>query len=145
MNLLVLQHPCIFIHWFHKSLTMIRFIILVILLLLSSLTIFKAPTYHLWLIAITVTEFSALFCLLTLALIVSGFWIDDYRIAGTITGFIALLLYMSPIFRASLISKDLESGLSAEFGSSASPGESPFCFAWKVFISMEEIRWLKNR
>lgn len=108
---------------------MIRFIILVILLLLSSLTIFKAPTYHLWLIAITVTEFSALFCLLTLALIVSGFWIDDYRIAGTITGFIALLLYMSPIFRASLISKDLESGLSAEFGSSASPGESPFCFA----------------
>jgi acetyl esterase/lipase len=107
---------------------MIRLVILIILLLLSFLTLFKAPTYHLWLIAITVTEFSLLFSSITLIFIASGYWFNSYRVAGTVTGFVTLLLYLSPVFQAYLISKDLESSLSAEFGSSVSPDKNPFSF-----------------
>ena len=40
---------------------MIRFYILVILFLISLLCVLKAPEYHLWLLAIGVTEFPMLF------------------------------------------------------------------------------------
>lgn len=51
---------------------MVRLIISVVLLLLSLLTVFPAPHYYLWYVAILVTEFPWIFILLTLALL--SFW-----------------------------------------------------------------------
>lgn len=109
-----------------------RLILLIILFLLSLLTLFKAPTYHLWLVAITVTEFSLIFSCFTVILLCSGFGIYKYRLAGTIIGFVALILYLSPVFRAYLISRDLEIGLSREFGVNIPAGKVPFS-PWRLF------------
>ena len=108
---------------------MLRLIILIILLLLSFLTLFKAVTYHLWLIAILVSEFSMFFSLITLVLIISGYWVKSYQLPCILIGFTAFLLYLSPIFRAYVLSKDLESGLRAEFGGGAPLERNPFTFA----------------
>ncbi|MEJ6978934.1 alpha/beta hydrolase [Pedobacter sp. P351] len=105
---------------------MYRLVILIILFFFSLLTLFKAPTYHLWLIAITVTEFSLLFCCFTILILFSGFGVNRYSFAGTITGVIALILYLSPVLKAYFISKDLRTGIYAEFGTNMQTDKAPF-------------------
>jgi uncharacterized membrane protein affecting hemolysin expression len=52
---------------------MIVLILLILLLLASLLTVFKAPTYHLWLLAIAVSEFPLLFVGITGVLLIIVF------------------------------------------------------------------------
>lgn len=109
-----------------------RLILLIIFFLLSLLTLFKAPAYYLWLVAIFVTEFSLIFGCFTALLLFSGLWFYKYRLVGTIIGIAALLLYLNPVFRAYLISKDLEIDLSREFGVNIPPEKVPFS-PWRLF------------
>jgi len=95
---------------------MIRLILIIIFLLISLLAIFKAPTYHLWLLSIGVAEFAWIFAAITLVLLLSGFVGGRYQLAGTISGIIALILYLSPIVRAWSAGRQLSAALDDTFG-----------------------------
>ncbi|HEY0054100.1 MAG TPA: alpha/beta hydrolase [Pedobacter sp.] len=90
---------------------MLRLILLLILSLLSLLAICRAPTYHLWLASIVVTEFPLILIAITSLILFSGLWVNRYQVPGTILGLLALFLFLSPIVRAYLVSKELKSSL----------------------------------
>jgi acetyl esterase/lipase len=92
---------------------MLRLILLLILLLVSLLAICRAPTYHLWLASIVVTEFPLILVAVTSLILCSGFWVNRYQVPGTVLGFLALFLFLSPIVRAYLASKELKSQFKA--------------------------------
>lgn len=92
---------------------MLRLVLLVILLLASLLTVFHAPAYHLWLLAIMVTEYCWIFISVTTLMIVWGIWENRYRTTGTIVGLMALTLFISPVIRAYLVGKSLRQDMQA--------------------------------
>jgi acetyl esterase/lipase len=101
---------------------MLRLILLFILLLVSLLAVCRAPTYHLWLAAIVVTEFPLILLGFTSLILFSGFWVNRYQLQGTVLGLLALMLFVSPIVGAYLTSKELES----QFSSKADENETAF-------------------
>ncbi|HTH82883.1 MAG TPA: alpha/beta hydrolase [Mucilaginibacter sp.] len=96
-----------------------RLILLIILFLISLLTIFKAFQYHLWLLAIGVTEFSWLFILITLVLLATGIWVNKYQLEGTLVGVITLVLFLSPYIRAYNVGNSLKNNFDTAFGNKA--------------------------
>jgi acetyl esterase/lipase len=112
---------------------MIRLILLIILLLISLLTVFKAPAYYLWLLAVAVSEFPAAFICITLVVLAMGFWVQKYQLASMLTGIAALLLFMSPIVRAYIVGATLKKNFSAVFGEDStsvnSDNKPPFTFS----------------
>ncbi len=69
---------------------MIRFYILIIFFLISLLSFFRAPEYHLWLLAVGVTEFPLAFAGITVLLTISGMWVQKYQLAGTVLGLVTM-------------------------------------------------------
>ena len=100
---------------------MIRFYLILILFLISLLCIFKAPEYHLWLLAIGVTEFPLLFAGITMLAIATVFWAQRYQLAGTVLGLITLAVFLSPVVRSYWVAKKLPYDLEAAFGNKTSP------------------------
>ena len=86
---------------------MIRLIVIVALFLISLLAVFKAFEYHIWLLAIGVTEFPWLFSSITLIVLLTGFWVSKYQLPGTIIGIIAFILFVSPVFRAYILGSNV--------------------------------------
>ncbi|MGZ3764944.1 MAG: alpha/beta hydrolase fold domain-containing protein [Mucilaginibacter sp.] len=117
---------------------MIRLTILTLLFLLSLLAVLKAQAYYLWLMAIAVTEFPLIFAGGTLALLATGFWVDKYRLTGTIIGVVALILFLSPIFRSYALSRDLRQKYSPAFNGSTGDVQ-PFSFAKLFRLSYKEV------
>lgn len=112
---------------------MIRLIIVILLFLLSMLAILRGQAYYLWLMSIAVTEFPLIFVLGTTIMLITGFWVNKYQLPGTIIGIIALLLFLSPIFRSYLLSRNLKQELAGAFGAKKiRNGIEPFSFA-KLF------------
>ena len=110
---------------------MIRLILIVFFFLLSLLTVFKAPAYYFWLLAIVVTEYPLIFIGITSLLILSGIWIHKYQLACTTLGIISVLLCVSPILRAYVVSNNLKQSFNAAFGEGStilrgSDTENPF-------------------
>lgn len=95
---------------------MIKLILLILLFLISLLTVFKAPAYYLWLLAIGVTEFPMIFVGITAVLLVAGIWLHKYQMASTIFGVLALILFLSPIARAYMVAATLKQNFTAVFG-----------------------------
>jgi hypothetical protein len=94
-----------------------RLILFTILFLISLLAVFKAPTYHLWLLSILVTEYCWVFIIVTVVLlIIAGFRPCKYRIHATVIGVISLVLFCSPILRAYKVANDLQNGFTKVFG-----------------------------
>lgn len=91
---------------------MIRLVLLSILLLLSLLAIFKAPSYHSWLSAVLISEFPLVFAGVTMLVLLAGVWTAQYQQAGTIAGVLAMLVFLSPVVRAYILSRNLEQQLS---------------------------------
>jgi acetyl esterase/lipase len=87
---------------------MLRLVLLIILFLVSLLAIFNAPTYHLWLAAILVTEFAWVFIIAVLILLGCGYWVDKHQLAGTIIGMITLVILLSPIVKAYIVAEKLK-------------------------------------
>jgi acetyl esterase/lipase len=94
---------------------MIRFYLILIFFLVSLLSFLKAPEYHLWLLAIGVTEFPWLFAVVTVLLTASGIWVQKYQLAGTIIGLITLVIFLSPILKAYWVAKDIRQDLAKAF------------------------------
>ena len=107
---------------------MIRFYFILIFFLISLLSLLKAPAYYLWLLAIGVTEFPLIFAGITALLTVTGIWIQKYQLAGTVLGVITLLIFLSPIFRAYWVAKNLKTDLQQSLNTTA-PDNAPFSFS----------------
>jgi acetyl esterase/lipase len=116
---------------------MARLVLLIALFLLSLLSVFEAPAYYLWLAAILVTELPLVFALISALLVVSGFWVTKYRLAGTIVGVISILLYLSPIVRAYNVAATLKNEVDTAFGPAAG-NDRPFSFA-NMFIPTKKV------
>ncbi|MBC8054606.1 MAG: alpha/beta hydrolase [Sphingobacteriaceae bacterium] len=108
---------------------MLRLVFLLLLLLLSLLTVFKAFTYHLWLAAVLVTEFPAVFILISAIFLIWGSREANYQIPGTVAGVIAILLFCSPVVRSYYAGMNLENDLDKAFGASSKKQNSVFSAA----------------
>jgi acetyl esterase/lipase len=108
---------------------MARLIFIVLLFLISLLAIFKAPEYHLWLLAVVVTEFPWVFAGLTLLALATGFWVGKYQFTGTVTGIVVLLLFLSPVMRAYVVAQSLRNGFDSSFNTTNTDSlNAPFSF-----------------
>lgn len=116
---------------------MIRLIIIILLFLLSLLSAFNAPTYHLWLMAIAVTEYPLIFTGLTVLALLAGFWSKKYNLIGSITGVMALLLYLSPVARSYNVAATLPAEMDVSLGKKTYETEKPFNLV-KMFSSVPE-------
>lgn len=94
---------------------MLRLVIIIILLLASMLTVFKAPTYHLWLLAVLVGEYGLLFIGITVIALLAGFLSGRYVWQGTVLGLLTIALYTYPIISAFLIGEKLNDDISENF------------------------------
>jgi len=124
---------------------MIKLAVLIILFLVSLLAVCKAPAYYLWLLAIAVTEYPLIFAGITAALLLAGIWIYKYRLLCTIIGFLALLLFLSPILRAYMVAATLKENFEAVFGPGSAQvngdhTQSPFSFL-KMFAATPQITY----
>jgi acetyl esterase/lipase len=95
---------------------MIRLIITILIFLVSLLAIFRAPTYHLWLLAIGVAEFAWVFVTITFVLVITGFISGKFQIASSLFGIAAISLFLSPIIRANTIGKTLPAEIDKALG-----------------------------
>jgi len=95
---------------------MTRLVLVILLFLISLLSIFKAPAYYLWLLAIGVTEFPWIFIGLSLLLLVAGYWVQKYQLTSTLIALVSLLLFLSPIVRARAVASTLSKNLTMVFG-----------------------------
>ncbi|MBS7564625.1 alpha/beta hydrolase [Mucilaginibacter sp. Bleaf8] len=111
---------------------MLRLILLIVLLLISILVVFNAPTYHLWMLAIMAGEYSLIFIGGTMLLLLSGWWVGKYRLAGTLFGVTALLLFLWPIVSAwrigKTLPKEMDKALLLCGAPAAQPLPAPFTF-----------------
>lgn len=105
---------------------MLRFCLLIIFFFVSMLSVFKAPAYYLWLLSIAVSEFPLIFAGIVILLLLSGFWVQKYQLAGTITGVITLVLLLSPIARAYIVSGSIQTEIDRSLGSSPNQTSKPF-------------------
>lgn len=122
---------------------MVRFIICILLLLISLLTIFKAFEYYVWMLTILASEYCWVFIIFVLITLLSGFYVNSYRLAGTITGLLALAFFISPIVRAYNVAESLKQNFTAAFGpgSTIVKGDNtqpPFSF-WAMFNGTKTI------
>lgn len=99
---------------------MLRLLLIFLLFLVSLLAVLPAPTYHLWILAILVTEFPYVFIILTIILYLFKSRLIGYRRTGNILAIISLMLFLSPVFRAYSIASKLPQELKATFGNKAS-------------------------
>lgn len=86
---------------------MLRILFTIILLLLSLLVVFRAPTNLLWRISVAVTEFPYVFISAALLLLVLSFGAEKYKYALILVNGIALIFFTIPIIKIYQISSDV--------------------------------------
>lgn len=117
---------------------MTRLVFIIVFFLISLLSVFKAPAYYFWLLAIIVSELPLLFVGISAALVASGFWVQKYQLAGTIIGVLAIVLYASPIVRAYLLGSTLKAEVDTAFGVTANDDLTPFNLG-KMFVPTKDV------
>jgi len=115
---------------------MVRFILIFLLFLVSLLAIVPAPTYHLWILAILVTEFPYIFIIVTIVLFLIRTRLIWYKRAGNTLSFITLILFLSPVFRAYAIASKLPRELNTTLGTQGSKLIKPYLTQPFSFFSM---------
>ncbi|MDB5156934.1 MAG: lip2 [Mucilaginibacter sp.] len=112
---------------------MTRFLLILLFFLISLLSVFKAPAYYFWLLAILVTEYPLIFAGITTILVLSGIWVKKYQLSGTIIGIVTIIVFLSPIIKAYFIGYDLKNELNTAFNISnhipdTNNNQAPFSF-----------------
>lgn len=115
---------------------MVRFILIFLLFLASLLAILPAPTYHLWILAILVTEFPYIFIGVLSILFLLKSRIVRYKRAGNALALITLMLFLSPVFRAYPVAAKLPDELKTSLGSQTSNLRLPHLHQPFSFFSM---------
>ncbi|MGZ4118717.1 MAG: alpha/beta hydrolase fold domain-containing protein [Bacteroidia bacterium] len=113
---------------------MIRLILAILLFLFSLLDIFKAPTNFTWRLSVAVTEFPFIFFLLALALLISAYWTEKYKIPVISISLISFIFFTLPVIRTYQRVSDLPSELNSvfPFENKNDQLQQPFSF-WKMF------------
>ncbi len=93
----------------------------ILLFLISLLTLFKAPTHELWLLAILATEYGHGFALLSLLVAYLLFRGNGRRRAFALLPVIAAVLYLTPLFRALPVAVELPNQITRAFGEFHNP------------------------
>jgi acetyl esterase/lipase len=102
-------------------------------MLLSLLTVFRAPTNIFWYISILITEFSWIFFFIVLILLLSGIGGSRYGALSWLLGIVAMALYSVPVIGAYTIAQKLKVEMGGTGTSNTRPGESsPFSFSRMV-------------
>ncbi|EOR95733.1 Esterase/lipase/thioesterase [Arcticibacter svalbardensis MN12-7] len=120
-------------------------------MLLSLLALFNAPTYHLWLAAVAITEFPLIFIGITFILILSVTITRRFKSIGTFLGIIALIIFSTPIARAYLIADNLEIEMDEAFKSSPVTSHNYKFNFWKLasreadLSSYQTLRYVKSQ
>ncbi|MBC7695789.1 MAG: alpha/beta hydrolase [Burkholderiales bacterium] len=119
-----------------------RLIIAAVLLLLSLLTVFKAPTNFFWRVAVAVTEFPYIPVLVSFAFFVICINAKSYKIPTLIITGVAFVFYSLPIIEACVRGNNLSKELANVFPSKQKENElnQPFSF-FKQFagIGVKEV------
>jgi acetyl esterase/lipase len=116
---------------------MIRFYFLLLLFLVSLLSFLRAPQYHLWLLAIGVTEFPFVFFGIALLVTVNGFWSPRLQLAGTVLGVVTMLIFLSPVVRAYVVAGSIKAEMIRAFNSPISNSQ-PLRFS-KLFKTAKNV------
>lgn len=90
---------------------MVRLVLPIVLLLISLLSVVKAPSNFFWRVQVAVTEFPLITIAASLVLLISCFWLEKYRTAGILISSIAFVLFSLPIARACIRANDLNNEL----------------------------------
>lgn len=134
---------------------MVRFYLLLILFLVSLLALFRAPEYHLWMLAICVTEFPLIFFGITLLVTFTGVWAQKMLLPGTVLGIISMLIFLSPIVRAYGAARNVKAdmtqsltGLPSSDSQVFFPHDRPPFSFWNLFkrpvyIAYQTIRYVQ--
>jgi len=109
---------------------MIRLIFAGILLLLSLLTVFKAPTNFFWKMAVAINEFPYIPMALLLLVTIWGLWSPNYKYVLLGMHLMALVLFTLPVLRTYSRTSNLENDLETAFGNTKGPDqlETPYSF-----------------
>ncbi|MDQ6757142.1 MAG: alpha/beta hydrolase [Bacteroidota bacterium] len=95
---------------------MFRFILTLILFVVSLVNFFPVPSKETWYAGIAVPEFPWIFMIASLLLLIWSFFSIKFRIPNLILGAITFMILSSPIVRAYSIGNDLEQRLETSFG-----------------------------
>jgi acetyl esterase/lipase len=95
---------------------MSRLVILTMLFVASLLTVFNAPAYYLWLLAILVSEYPLITLGFTILALLSGFWVKRHKTIGTVIGILAFSLLLSPVIRAYSVAGNVKLQITAALG-----------------------------
>jgi acetyl esterase/lipase len=116
---------------------LVRLALNIILFLASMLCIFVAPTFHLWIASIAVSEFSWIFIGVTSLLLLWSVYAKKYRAINTTLGVISLIAFCTPIGMAWYIGRTLPSELASKLGGyEIAPTDNVFKFT-KMFSKTE--------
>jgi acetyl esterase/lipase len=116
---------------------MLRLLFALLLLLLSLLTVFRAPTNFTWRVAVAVTEFPYIFFIVSLLLLVSCAWMEKYKIPAVLLSGLAFLLFCRPVSKTFERAANVELELDKEFiiQRRSAHLDAPFSF-WKMFTGI---------
>ncbi len=98
---------------------MLRLLLIFLLFLISLLAVVPAPTYHLWILAILVTEFPYVFVGITIVLLLIKTKSKLQKVGNFIAVF-TLILFLSPVFRAYAVASKIPEEIKITFGNQAS-------------------------
>lgn len=112
-----------------------RLITAAILLLLSFLVLFKAPTNFLWKVAIAVTEFPYVPIFLSLFFFIYCLWASAYKIPLLLLNLSSFFIFCLPVVKAYQRANGLEAALDKVFPSHPSPLRLQQAFSFPVMLS----------
>lgn len=118
-----------------------RLIIAIVLLLLSLLVVFKAPTNFFWLVQVAVTEFPWISTLVSLVFFILCFNSEKYKIPALLLSGLSIVFFSLPVAGAYIRGKNLEQDLAKKFLFNKKHLETPFSFI-KMFsgIGIKDIQ-----
>ena len=95
---------------------MFRFLIIILLFILSLVSFFPVPSQSTWYVGIAVPEFPWIFMLVSLSLLIWSWYSKRFRKASIIIGVITFVILSSPIVRAYNVGSRLSEDLENSFG-----------------------------
>ena len=98
---------------------MLRFLLIVLLFLLSLLTLFPPPFHFAWYASVLVAAYTVILIAATLILLVWSFWGKTLRTISLLLAAIAVILFTTTIIRASFIGQRLTADIEKNFGAKA--------------------------
>ncbi|UPT73766.1 MAG: alpha/beta hydrolase [Elusimicrobiota bacterium] len=107
---------------------MMRLAFAVLCFAASLLAVLRAPTYHLWMFSIVVTEWGHLLALISLLPLAPGWRRSKYGQAASGVAVAAAVLFLTPLIRSRTVASALPAKMEAVFGPFSGSPSVPFTF-----------------